>query len=334
MLDLGRRRRPGGFTLIEVLVVIAIIGVLVALLLPAVQAARQAAMRAQCLNNLKQVGIALHNYYEVNNTFPPGYVSHDEEKTAGSGTSGAIANCRPDPVVPNQMVGHPGWAWGTMLLPQLEQTPSFNEINFQFTAIDWENSTANLYHIGSYLCPADTPSPTVSVTDQTRATNIESLATSNYLGVFGTGTIADIPLDSDGIFGRNSVVRLSDLLDGSSNTMAVGERSSNISDVVWAARVPGGWLFPPAGATGPGGTTVTPIPAGAMVLAPVGTVDGPRTPNNLSGHLEDFSSRHPGGVNFLFGDGSVRFVKDSISYRTFLSLATRAGGEVISSDQY
>jgi prepilin-type processing-associated H-X9-DG protein len=158
-------------------------------------------------------------------------------------------------------------------------------------------------------------------------------ARSNYLGVYGTGSIPDVPGPSDGMFTRNSSLGMRDLRDGSSYILAVGERSSKLAYATWSARVPGGYLYNTSATSD--GTTVPPgVPGCSMVLAPVGIVDAPRTPNNGTGHPEDFSSGHTGGVNFLFADSSVRFVKDSISQRVFLSLATRDGGEVVSDDQY
>ena len=328
-----RSRRRSGFTLIELLVVIGIIAVLVALLIPAVQAARQAAMRVQCLNNLKQIGIALHNYHDGAGVFPPGLIAHNDEGT----TTGVTAFCRPvKPVLPT-IYGYPGWAWAGMILSQMEQATLYNQINFAVTDVDWENDTINLTRVASYICPADAAPITFLVVDSAGQTAAvpQYMPVSNYVGVFGTGVIPEVPLTNDGIFGRNSNVCMRDIQDGLSQTMAVGERSSNLAYATWPARVPGGWLYQTSVMNNGGPYVPTQGAAtGAQVLAPVGLVDGPRTPNNLSGHPEDFASRHTGGANFLFADGSVRFIKNSVSYRTFLSLATRDGGEVVSGDEY
>jgi len=333
-----RRRGPSGFTLIELLVVIAIIAVLIALLLPAVQAARQAAFRAQCLNNLKQVGIALHNYHDAQGAFPPGFITHaDEEAALGKPAAAIDPSCRPTKPVATVTYGHPGWAWGSLILPQMEQSALYNQINFSVTVVDWENDTTNLTRVASFICPADSPGPTFTVRDQNGqyADVPQMMPTSNYVGVYGTGSIPEVPTGSDGLFGRNSNVGLRDVRDGTSQTLAVGERRSDVGYATWPARVPGGWLFPTAlDRQGGPFTPAQGVPSCSLVLAPVGLADAPRTPNNKSGHPEDFGSRHPGGANFLFADGSVRFVKDSIAYRTFLSLATRDGGEVVSADQY
>src|SRR4051794_12472450 len=140
--------RRHGFTLIELLVVIVIIAVLIALLLPAVQAAREAARRATCVNNLKQIGLALHNYHDSFNVFPPGYVS---AQTRGS-----------HPVFDGNDIGM-GWAWGSMILPQMEQAPITNAINFSLSSYHAENDTVTYVRMTSYICPSDNTRELVSV---------------------------------------------------------------------------------------------------------------------------------------------------------------------------
>lgn len=332
------RRGPGrdqpGFTLIELLVVIAIIAVLVGLLLPAVQAAREAARRAQCLNNLKQMGIALHSYQTVHGSFPSGILMHLNEipKTGPM----AVPACQPGKPVFDQLYGYPGWGWATLILTQLEQPALFNQVNFGVTACDWENDTISLVRLSTYLCPTDNAPASYTVIDAWGVNPGLLLPTSNYLGVQGTGLVKEIPTIYDGLFGSDFTVSERDIQDGLSQTLAVGERTSSRGYASWMAMIPGGWLFPTT-LFNNGGPFLpdSGVPSCAMVIAPVGLVDGPRTPNNRSvWHPEDFGSKHNGGANFLFADGSVHFVKDSISYRTFLSLATRAGGEVVSAEQY
>src|SRR5271156_5763564 len=131
------RKRRGGFTLIELLVVISIIGVLIALLLPAVQASREAARRTQCVNNLKQLGVALHTYESTSRSFPPGYVSNFD--ASGNDTG-------------------PGWGWAAMLLPQIEQGALYATINVKLPIEDSSN-TARLQSIPTLLCPSDEVSP-------------------------------------------------------------------------------------------------------------------------------------------------------------------------------
>ncbi len=330
--------RPSGFTLIEILVVIGVIAILVALLLPAVQASRQAAMRSQCFNNLRQVGIALNNYQTALQVFPAGFIAHNDLQVDPA-TGGTVLKTKCQPLNPvfGGLFGYPGWAWGSMILPYLDQGPLFNQINFSVTDVDWPNDTINLARVAAYICPADNPPATFPVIDAWGNVPPQPtfMASSNYVGVYGTGTVDLSSAACDGIFGMNTTTRPQNIRDGLSQTMAVGERSSQLSPVTWPALVPGGWLFPTAisDAGGPfiPGNGVTDC---AWLVAPVGLLDPPRTPNNESGHPEDFSSRHPGGANFVFADGSVRFLKDSITFPTFLALATRRGREVVSADEY
>ena len=336
----GGRRRPSGFTLIEILVVIGVIAILVALLLPAVQASRQAALRSQCFNNLKQVGIALNSYQNALQVFPSGFISHNDLQVnplTGGTIANSTTNCQPLNPVFSGLFGYPGWAWGSMILAHLEQGPLFNQINFSVTDVDWPNDTINLALVSAYICPADNPPAAFQVIDAWGNLPPEPMfmASSNYVGVYGTGTVDLSSAACDGIFGMNTTTRPNNIPDGLSQTLAVGERSSRLSPATWPALVPGGWLFP-AAITNQGGPFIpgNGVTDCAWLVAPVGLVDAPRTPNNASGHPEDFSSKHPGGANFLFADGSVRFVKDSVGYRTFLSLATRRGREVVSADEY
>jgi prepilin-type N-terminal cleavage/methylation domain-containing protein/prepilin-type processing-associated H-X9-DG protein len=319
----SRRQTSAGFTLIELLVVIAIIAVLISLLLPAVQSAREAARRAQCLNNMKQIGVALHTYHEIHNTFPPGYVSYFRRDGGDEGTA-------------EDDIG-PGWGWASQILPQMEQTAVHNAINFSLSMTYAANETAQLTRISSYLCPSDFTPNRVPVRDETNTQTIYTVGTSNYVGVYGIGEIGEAPGRGNGTFFRNSRVGVGQMTDGSSNTIVVGERSHNLSYVTWTGRAIGGWLFTTSSFEG-GTNKFVPDPEESfcMILGPIEIEEGesPRTPNRPAAHVEDYWSRHPGGVNFLFGDGSVRFVKDSINEFVYAGLATRNGGEVISADSY
>lgn len=317
----SRAKFPGGFTLIELLVVIAIIAVLIALLLPAVQSAREASRRISCVNNLKQMGIALHNYHDVHSTLPPGYVSDYRRDTGDAGTA-------------EDDIG-PGWAWGAMILPQMEQPSVFNAINFNLTMTLGANETAQLIRVTSYLCPSDSTPLKVPVRDQSNTTTIYTVGTSNYIGVYGLGEVGESPGRANGLFFRNSKINFADIRDGLSQTLAVGERSHNLSYVTWTGRAVGGWLFKTSSFEG-GSDQFAPDPEESfnMVLGPLGVEDGPRTPNHPRAHVEDYQGRHPGGVNFLFADGSVKFIKSTISQAVYHALGTRNLGEVISSDSY
>jgi len=353
MRPIHRRPRPSGFTLIELLVVIAIIAVLIALLLPAVQAAREAARRTQCVNNMKQIGLALHNYASAQGVFPPGYISGinrsvadacnmDQENTPGQGVDTGS-----------------GWAWGSMILPQMEQGPLFNSINFNLSVAYRENDTCSLTALSVFLCPSDPGPSTIPIfADPPDPANpgsynaskiVDTLSRGNYVGMFGIGEVCaqsggtDLPDNSgagpvgrhNGMFYRNSRTSFAEVVDGTSNTIAVGERSHNLSYVTWVARSIDGWL----GKTSPieGGTDQfdpSPEECWTQILGPAGVKDGTRTINQAEAHVEDYWSRHPGGANMLFADGSVKFLKDSINPVAWRALATRNGNEVISADQY
>ena len=308
-------RRQGGFTLIELLVVIAIIAALIALLLPAVQAAREAARRAQCTNNLKQIGLAMHNYHSAVDTFPPGYVSRLQ----------GIASTAPE-------LG-PGWAWGAMILDRLEQAPLYQGLNFSLAITDPGSRTVRTTGLSAYLCPSSVGSGPVSVLDDSGASLAGDLSPSQYIACAGQFEVGDSPADNNGLFFRNSRVGLRDIRDGSSQTLMAGERSRNVADATWLGALPSGRFC-----TRPTFRPTTECePSCAMVLGhtgpdPTGTwVD---TPNYKGAGADDFWSLHPGGANFLFCDGSVRFIKESVNPQIFSYLSTRAGGEVISSDQY
>ena len=137
------------------------------------------------------------------------------------------------------------------------------------------------------------------------------------------------------MFFRNSKVGFAAITDGTSNTIAVGERSHNLSYVTWTGRAIGGWLFKTSSFEGGGDQfAAEPEESFTMILGPVGLESGPRTPNHPEAHVEDYWSRHPGGVDCLFADGSVHFIKNSINPSTWQALATRAGGEIVSADSY
>ncbi len=319
----SRRWTPDehGFTLIELLVVIAIIAVLIALLLPAVQSAREAARRATCVNNLKQIGIALHNYHDTRNTFPPGYCSFWRADTGDAGTA-------------EDDLG-PGWGWASMILPQLEQQSVFNAINFDLTLTYPANATAQLLRVGGFLCPSDATPITVPVRDPSNTTTVYTVGAANYVGMYGTGEIGGAPGAGNGMFFRNSRISFAQLTDGSSNTFAIGERSHNLSYVTWTGRAVGGWLFKTSSVEGGTDTfQANPEESFTMILGPIGLENLPRTPNNPRAHVEDYWSRHPGGVNFLFADGSVHFIKSTINPSVYQALGSRGGKEVVSADSF
>ncbi|MGE3821262.1 MAG: DUF1559 domain-containing protein [Isosphaeraceae bacterium] len=342
-MTLVRRR---GFTLIELLVVIAIIAVLIALLLPAVQSAREAARRAQCTNNLKQMGLGMHNYHSAVGTFPMGNARAFE-----------AVNVVTD--------------WGTfsahsMLLPYLEQTPLFNSANFSWNI--WYgtgapiNATVWNTKVNSFLCPSDA--------------NAGRDHYNSYHGSFGTGG-DPWATQTNGIFApRFTSYGISDVTDGTSNTIshvealtgdygvlnkpwrrmasgvgnpgamtALRDVRTNLAAVNAAAQACVTLIATTPGnnsnrgfrwGTGSPGLTLTNIiipPNDPRAFSACRLDCGPGCGTDF-GHLFTPSSSHPGGVNVLFADGSVRFVKSSVSQLVWMSLGSRDGGEVISADSY
>lgn len=220
-----------GFTLIELLVVIVIIGMLIALLLPAVQAVREAARRMQCQNNLKQIGLAIHNYHDTHNHFPSGYMSRFDNSGNDLG---------------------PGWGWATAILPQLEQSALFEQIQFDKSIEDAANSVTRTITVSTYLCPSDSTQAIWTAKRYETAGNILQtvcdVASSNYVGVYGT---SEPGVDGNGCFSRDVNLRFADIVDGSSHTLLVGERSAHLGPATWAGVVTSANLFPPAGSPSP-----------------------------------------------------------------------------------
>ncbi len=300
-------RKRLGFTLIELLVVIGIIGILVALLLPAVQQAREAARRMQCQSHLKQIAIAIHNYHSAFNTFPPGYMSRFD--ATGNDTG-------------------PGWGWGALILPQIEQAPLYSQIDFNVGIEHPSNATARLTRIPTYLCPSDSAPDQWQVAKRSLSTgafisNICEVGSANYVAMFGT---FEPGVDGDGLFFRNQQMQMQDILDGSSHTLMIGERSFSLGEATWTGAVTEGVIVPD-GSDGVG--TGPPESASSMVLGHSGDGYSPGDPRS---HVNQFYSHHVGGVQFLFADGHVSFVTNSLDYTVYQSVTTRAGGEIISSD--
>jgi prepilin-type N-terminal cleavage/methylation domain-containing protein len=293
-----------GFTLIELLVVIAIIAILVALLLPAVQQAREAARRSQCKNNLKQIGLALHNYHDVHNTLPSGWIAvEDGQHSPHEGMNGA--------------------GWGTMILPYLDQAPLYNQFNSSLSIIHPVNDSFRTTILTVWQCPSDPKPDRWQIEEEgSPGTVLAELPTANYVAGFGTeelhgceNTPGDFPVAAngqcigDGAFFHNSKVKFRDVTDGLSNTLVVGERRTH--EVL-------GWYS----------TWVGMVSEGEEAFQRVqGAFD--HVPNDPVAHLDDFSSQHEGGAQFVLGDGHVRFVSENIDHNLYRSLGTIKGGEVI-----
>jgi prepilin-type N-terminal cleavage/methylation domain-containing protein/prepilin-type processing-associated H-X9-DG protein len=297
-----RRFFRGGYTLLEVVVVLAIIGILAALLFPAVQKVREATNLAQCRNNLRQIGLALHTYHDRFRSFPPGYVSAVSSDGSDLG---------------------PGWGWASFLLDALEQGPLQKRITFPTDIGAAVNSGPRVCSLAVFCCPAD-DAPSTFIT----AGRPVEVAQANYIGMFGTFEITNNPSNGNGVFFRNSRIRVQDISDGVSNTLAVGERSSNLALCTWTGAVTGAIVPPPQHSSlGPEGAPV-------LCLGHTGQAAEHHTPNNPTNHVDDFLSRHRQGVNFLFADGSVRMINDGINPVVWVALGTRAGNEPYSVEDF
>lgn len=304
------------FTLIELLVVIAIIGTLIGLLLPAVQKVREAAARMSCQNNLKQIGLGLHNYHDANQAFPPSYFATVPYTDGASDTT-------------------PGWGWAAYLLPYIEQDNLFRQLNLKQPV---HNSPAIQTMVKVYLCPSDlTPSAAFPVPDAFGNTLALAAPSSYAACVGGDESETDGP-SGLGIFYRNSRTRMTDITDGTSSTIMVGERSWGNANGIWAGAINNGVIL--RGEQNPcPGTGAGSYPASVLVQAHSHLNN---TNTDTDGGLDDFSSRHTGGSNFVFADGSVRFVRSVPSDNAdgsytpdswiFQAMGTRANGEVVPAD--
>ncbi|MDZ4686123.1 MAG: DUF1559 domain-containing protein [Planctomycetaceae bacterium] len=302
------RRR--GFTLIELLVVIAIIAILIALLLPAVQQAREAARRTQCRNNLKQLGLALHNYHDTMNRFPPGYVMQFTA-TADSDLNG-------------------NWSWATYLLPYIDQAPLYNKLNpgNQTMAVCVADIAGGCRAglqtpLAAFRCPSDTgpqlndgPQPPDLPAPSTNGYRINGVATStsNYMGSNASRSLRNLagPLTAmggvqfaNGAFWQNSNCAIRDVTDGMSNTILIGERAYNFKGV----KIYAGTIFGIRGAS----QAVGDNNRGMMMTHACGLSLMNSTSSPVAGDFRrNYSSQHVGGAHFLLGDGAVRFISENI----------------------
>jgi prepilin-type N-terminal cleavage/methylation domain-containing protein len=302
-----RNRRA--FTLIELLVVIAIIAILIGLLLPAVQKAREAAARISCANNLKQIGLALHAYHDRLHGFPPGYQTQVASDNSDLG---------------------PGWGWAAFLLGDLEQTGLWRTIQFNQQIFAAGNATARGTSLSVFVCPSEIQLGNFTVVDSGGGA-ICSVARANYVAMNGILGVTDDAFDNNGAFLRNRSFRTNEIADGLSNTLFVGERSSDMSSVTWTGAVTGG-VVPAIRYSNQADQLANAEGAPALVLAH-GSRD--HLPNNpLVFDADATASYHVAGVNFLLGDGSVRMINSSVNGITYEALLTRAGGEAINGANY
>ncbi|WP_146599840.1 DUF1559 family PulG-like putative transporter [Novipirellula aureliae] len=307
-------RRKQAFTLVELLVVIAIIGVLVGLLLPAVQAAREAARRIQCSNNLKQMGLGFHNYHAAYRKFPVGGAG------AASATNAFIKKLwRP--------------SWGTSLLPFIEQPGIYEKLDMDVSYLDPANHDAGAEIVPTYLCPS-APKSTLLRPNGDNLSSTVLFGRTDYGGNYGERGLRCAPLKNcpnnysdigitDGVgrgvllFGKDGQLGINAILDGTSHTIIVGEAPEGLHSI-WIGHKN---LFDQS------------APISAHVLPGTDWVSCSPGLNSREGNFcdlgQEFHSYHVGGSLFLMVDGSVRTVTDDIDLKTFAALLSRRGGEIV-----
>lgn len=301
-------QRWGRFRLVDLLVFLGCLGVLFGLALVAVQQMRQFSSRFQCSFWLGQVGLALWGYQQTHGQFPPGYTS--EHDANGNDTG-------------------PGWGWAVHALPYLDGDDLYRQIDLKQPIEAPVNAGPRTARVKWYLCASDTPPGEAFAVgprglDAQLAATVCTVAPANYIGNFGIG---EPGVDGEGVFFRNSAVRIQDITDGRDYTLLVGERSFRYAEATWVGAVTGTHLGPTPNSLMP----VQTVNASNFILGHTGgAIEGPVRP--LEGR--HFSSNHNAGVHFAFADGHVQFLGRRVDHAVFKALSTRAGGEDLSRDDF
>jgi prepilin-type N-terminal cleavage/methylation domain-containing protein len=339
-----QRSRQRGFTLIELLVVIAIIGILVALLLPAVQQARESARRTQCKNNMRNIGLAMHNYHDSHQQLPPGYIAKIPQNITSSERS--------------------LWSWGALLLPQLDQSPLYQVLNPGPMWLEQHLTTpqglaALQTPLAVFRCPSDSGGGINEFDDSVAepgnsnfynakvtsdGTDRIAISLSNYVMVANTSDSTTPPVlfsqygPPHGVGFQNSSVGFREMRDGSSNTLIVGERAFRFDDLTVGAGNALGFSAATCASSGSWN-----IKSAQLAAVGIGYDGINYSATNRIHQRRGFSSNHTGGAHFVLGDGSVRFISENIDYRketvglgwpnyvttTFARLLCRDDGQVV-----
>lgn len=311
--------RRKAFTLVELLVVIAIVGMLVGLLLPAVNSARESGRRTACINNLKQMGLALINFHDELGAFPSGY------RASGAYVDGATDTT-------------PGWSWAAYILPYMEEPAAYKGINFSLPVESPQNAAAVQTVVKAFICPSDAaPQTPIPVTDGF-GTQVALAAPACYSACCGSDVSDTFDATGLGVFYRNSKTRMADITDGASHTIMVCERSFSIAKGIWAGAISGAVIMRGNQNPCPGSPSGS-APASTLVLSHSHLNNAT---SDTDGGLDDSSSLHPAGSNVAYADGSVHFIisipgdNPDGSYTpnslVFQSLGTRANNDLQSAD--
>ncbi|QDT01099.1 DUF1559 family PulG-like putative transporter [Adhaeretor mobilis] len=345
-------RPKAGFTLVELLVVIAIIGVLIGLLLPAVQAAREAARRSQCMNHLRQIGLAMQNYESARGVLPPGYRSNSHSASVVSRDT-------------TTWDAEPGWGWGAHLLDHMEQSSISAGVQLDEPIWHVDHRSLIRTQVSTFLCPSSTGDTESFLLQDESGTSLSlsggnvELARSHYVASHGQESCwgecggnpsqvifsdiysqakqtinhqRDVSQIADGPFYRNSKTRFKEITDGLSNTIFLGEHSSSLSEKTWVGVVPGAFVHPLFSSPENGVDS-----AATLVLVHAGPSGGEEDANGLpiihpvnfpAYHVGQMYSEHPGGGNVGLGDGSTRFVANEVDLFVWAEWSSIAEGEV------
>lgn len=332
-------KRVTGFSLVELLIVMAILAMLVGLLMPAIQAVRETARQSDCRNNLRQIGLGLVAYETLHGVYPPGYVTTVTPSSDPTPPPPAVptppsaqAAKQPQPspwrrwdaapptlkIEPSQ----PGWGWMMYLTPHLEEELLWSRTDRSTPVESPNNSSVRTAQISVVRCPTDDGSEVFTVLNEVHDPLGEA-ASNSYVACFGSyGLINTDPDHGNGLFQRNSRIRALDVRDGLSKTMAIGERAAMFAKSPWAGVMTGGTCRTTPGAPVYGSVTEK---APSMVLARIGN----RTLNSPYSEPYDFFSPHIGKVFFAFADGSLRDLSTETDIQVLHALATRDSGELL-----